>query len=199
MMELADRLDALDKQVFLAINALHASTLDPLMVLVSEMLTWFPLYAFLLFILGKRLGRRAIGIAIPVLAAMILFSDKGSVLLFKENFQRLRPCHVPELQGYVHIVDGHCGGKFGFVSSHASNHFAIAVFMAGILAGRPRWAAPALVTWAALVSYSRIYLGVHYPGDVLAGAIYGAMIGWLFLLLFRWMLGLPRARSMNVP
>jgi undecaprenyl-diphosphatase len=77
------------------------------------------------------------------------------------------------------LVNGEKGGPFGFVSSHASNHFAIATFMTGILQRNPRWGAWALFFWAALVSYSRIYLGVHYPGDVLVGGLYGALVGFL--------------------
>jgi undecaprenyl-diphosphatase len=195
MMELVDRLDAWDRQAFLAINAVHSPSLDPAMALVSEMFTWFPLYTFLFFIIQQRHGWRGLAIAAPILALMILFSDKGSVMLFKENFQRLRPCHVPELQQQVHLIDGHCGGRFGFVSSHASNHFAIAMFMAGILSRRPSWAGPLLFLWAACVSYSRIYLGVHYPGDVLVGALYGILIGWLFLHLYRWIIARIERRS----
>jgi len=185
MDDLIENLDACDSEAFLAINEIHSGWADPAMAIVSEMLTWFPLYAFLLFVLQRRWGWQGLAIAVPVLALMVLFSDKGSVLLFKENFQRLRPCHVPELQQYVHLIDGHCGGRYGFVSSHASNHFAIAVFMSGILGGRPKWAAPLLLLWAAWVSYSRIYLGVHYPGDVIVGALYGALVGWIFFVIFR--------------
>jgi undecaprenyl-diphosphatase len=107
------------------------------------------------------------------------------VLLFKDTVQRLRPCHAPDLQGLVHLVNGHCGGLYGFVSSHAANHFAIATFMTGMLQRRPRWAAAVLYIWAALIGYSRIYLGAHYPGDVIVGAMYGALIGGLAYGLFR--------------
>lgn len=180
-----ERLDALDREAFLAINGLHAPWADGVMELVSEMLAWIPLYLFLLFVLQRRYGWKGLLCAVPVIALMILCSDKGSVILFKETVQRLRPCHQPALEGLVHVVRDHCGGQYGFVSSHASNHFAIAAFMTGALAGVPRWAAPALFAWAALVAYSRIYLGVHYPGDVLVGALYGALIGMIFVFLFR--------------
>lgn len=184
MTKLIDQLDAWDRQAFLAINSIHSSSFDPVMAIVSEMLTWFPLYVFLLFILQRRYGWQGLATSIPVLIGMVLFSDKGSVLFFKETVQRLRPCHVPELKMQVHLFEGYCGGMYGFVSSHASNHFAIATFMAGILGRRPPWAATLLLLWAAWVSYSRIYLGVHYPGDVLAGALYGALVGWIFFSIF---------------
>jgi len=149
------------------------------------MVLWFPVYAFFLWVILKRHGDRALLWSLPIIALMILFSDKGSVLLFKETVERLRPCHEPSLTGLVHLVYKDCGGQFGFVSSHASNHFAIAAFIIGMLNRRPRWAVASLLAWAALIAYSRVYLGVHYPGDVLVGGLYGAMIGSLAVLTFR--------------
>lgn len=180
-----ESLEALDRSAFLAINGWHAAWADGPMLLVSEMLTWVPLYLLLLFIIQRRYGWRGLGWSVPVIGLMILCSDKGSVLLFKETVQRLRPCHEPTLAGAVHLVKAGCGGLYGFVSSHASNHFAIAVFMVGTLGGTPRWATPVLILWAALICYSRVYLGVHYPGDVLFGGLYGAVIGAVFAVLFR--------------
>ncbi|MEZ4740648.1 MAG: phosphatase PAP2 family protein [Flavobacteriales bacterium] len=173
-MALLDQLDGWDREVFLAVNGLHAPWMDSVMLGVSDMLLWFPLYAFFLYLLQRRYGWKGLAWSVPVIAAMVLCSDKGSVLLFKENFMRLRPCHQPALQGLVHLVPEGCGGQYGFVSSHASNHFAIAVFMIGALHARPKWAVPALLFWATPIAYSRVYLGVHYPGDVLVGALYGS-------------------------
>ncbi len=179
-----ERLEALDRAAFLALNGLHAPWADLVMLAVSEPVFWVPLYLFFLFVVQQRYGWRQLAWAVPVIALMVLFSDKGSVVFFKENVQRLRPCHEPLLQGLVHLVRDGCGGRYGFVSSHASNHFAIAAFMAGVLHGSPRWATLALFLWAALIAYSRVYLGVHYPGDVLVGGLYGALVGVLFALLF---------------
>ncbi len=180
-----ERLGALDREAFLAINGAHAPWADHFMRAVSDMLLWFPLYFFFLFLLQRRFGWKGLAWSALTIAVMVLVSDKGSVLLFKETVQRLRPCHEPTLLGLVHLVPDGCGGRFGFVSSHASNHFAIAVFMIGALRGTPKWAAPALVVWAALICYSRVYLGVHYPGDVLVGALYGAVIGGIFAFVHR--------------
>ncbi len=174
---------ALDRELFLAINGAHNAWADPVMHAASSMVVWFPLYALFLFLLQRDHGWRGLGMAALAIAGMILCSDTGSVVLFKNTVMRLRPCHAADLQGMVHLVDD-CGGRYGFISSHAANHFAIAAFMAGALAGVARWITPALFLWAALIGYSRIYLGQHYPGDVIAGALYGSLIGWIFFAIF---------------
>lgn len=184
-MSWTDAILAADRAAFLAVNGAHGEAADVWMTFLSEPLFWVPLYVLFLVLIKWRWGWRGLWLTVPVVAIMILCSDTGSVVLFKNTVQRLRPCHAPDLQGLVHLVNNHCGGKYGFISSHASNHFAMAVFMAGMLGGRPRWAAPLLLFWAALVAYSRIYLGTHYPGDVLAGALYGSLIGGLAFVLFR--------------
>lgn len=189
-MSLIDRLDALDRAAFLALNGLHAPALDDLMWHMSELQLWTPLYLFFLYLLQQRWGWRGLAIAVPVITLMIIATDSGSVMLFKNTVQRLRPSHVHELQAHIHLLyapDGtlYRGGTFGFVSSHASNHFGIAAFMMGVLGRRPVWAMAGLLLWAALIAYSRIYMGVHYPGDVLVGGAYGFLVGMLAVRFFR--------------
>lgn len=188
------QLEATDRALFLALNGAHALWADTVMLYASEMTFWFPLYAFLLFLIQGRYGWRVFAWALPVIALLILCTDKGSVMLFKETVQRLRPCHEPALQGLVHLVPESCGGQYGFVSSHASNHFGIAAFMIGVLQGKPRWATAALLLWASLVAYSRVYLGVHYPGDVLVGGLYGFLIGSIVFRIFRRLVLQPAQR-----
>lgn len=187
-MSLLEHLDAWDRSLFLAINGLHSSFSDAVMSQVSEPLTWIPVYLLLLFLLKQRFGWNGLAWSVPVIALMVLCSDSGSVVLFKNTVQRLRPSHVEALNGSIHLLTDDKGeilrgGSFGFVSSHASNHFAIAVFMIGVLHGSLRGLAPVLIGWAVVIGYSRIYLGMHYPGDVLVGALYGVLIGWSFALL----------------
>lgn len=166
-------LASFDQDLFLLLNGLHAGWLDPVMVLISGRLTWLPLYALLLFMVWRRWGWRGLvtfGVSVGVLIAL---ADQGSVLI-KNWVQRPRPCHVEAWQGLVHLPSGRCGGAFGFVSSHASNVFALALLFSLLM--RRRWVWWGMFGWALLVSYSRIYLGVHYPGDVVCGAILGLLI-----------------------
>jgi undecaprenyl-diphosphatase len=164
----------LDTDLFLFLNSINSPFWDGIMWTFSARLTWVPLYLIILWMFYRLTGRRVILVLLFVIAAITL-SDQLSVHAFKEVFLRLRPCHEPSLEGLVHLVRGKCGGQYGFVSSHAANSFNIAVF--SLLLLRKRWFTIAILFWAAVVSYSRVYLGVHYPGDIIGGAILGAVIG----------------------
>lgn len=190
-----DLLLDLDKSLFLLINGAHAPWADNLMGWLSNMLLWLPLYLFFLWLIQRRHAWKGLAWAVPVIALMIFCSDSGSVMFFKNTVQRLRPCHDPDLAGMVHLVNNYCGGQFGFVSSHAANHFAIAAFMIAVLWRDPRWSAFALPGWAGTIAYSRVYLGVHFPGDVIVGGLYGSLIGWIFFLIFRQLLARAGAGS----
>ncbi len=165
----------LDTDLFLFLNSINSPFWDGIMWTISARLTWVPLYLIILWMFYRLTGRRVILVLLFVIAAITL-SDQLSVHAFKEVFLRLRPCHEPSLEGLVHIVRGKCGGQYGFVSSHAANSFNIAVF--SLLLLRKRWFTIAILFWAAVVSYSRVYLGVHYPGDIIGGALLGAGIGF---------------------
>jgi undecaprenyl-diphosphatase len=177
-------LNHLDTALFLFLNSFHHPVADPVMVIVSAKGTWVPLYAAILVLLFHRFRHRA---WIPVVAALVLFAitDLASVHLLKNTVMRLRPCHEPLLQGLVHTVNGKCGGMYGFVSSHAANTFGFATLMTLIFRKRISWIGWCLIAWAAIVSYSRIYLGVHYPADIIGGAMLGALPGWLIWRLLR--------------
>ena len=120
---------------------------------------------------------------ILLVVVLIFLSDWTSVHLFKNIFQRLRPCHNPDIAQLVHLVNNHCGGQYGFVSSHAANVFALAGYTLLII--KNRYFTIGIIFWAILVGYSRIYLGVHYPGDILGGAALGFGIGILVYWLYR--------------
>ncbi len=188
-MSVFDRIVAADRAAFLAINGHHTPALDTFMWYVSDLRLWLPAYALFLVLIRLRWGWRGLWWSLPVVALMILCTDTGSVLLFKNTVQRLRPSHAQDLAGLVHLLNGpdgqpYTGGRFGFVSSHATNHFGIASFMIGVLQWRPVWSAVLLLIWASLIAYSRVYIGVHYPGDVVVGALYGALVGLIAFRLF---------------
>jgi len=165
-----------DNNLFLLINGAHNQTFDFIMWWISKPITWLPLYILMAYIIIRKYKQS--GIIFIILAGLLIaLSDQTSVHLFKNVFQRLRPCHNPELQGLVHMVNGKCGGSYGFVSSHAANMFAVATYVFLILRKHYRYFSLGLFFWAALVSYSRIYLGVHYPADVFAGALLGVVCG----------------------
>lgn len=168
-------LEQLDQQIFLFLNSLNNPFWDKVMHAISGKLIWVPLYLAILIWIGYRHRRKFPVILLFIIIAATL-ADQVSVQLFKNVFQRLRPCHDPALEGMVHLVNGECGGLYGFVSSHATNSFNVALL--GIMFIRNRFLSVSLVIWALVVGYSRIYLGVHYPGDVICGSVLGALIGW---------------------
>src|SRR5690554_6303097 len=136
--------------------------------MITSKSIWFPMYAVILYVIFRNQGVKGI-ITVVGLALMVLLCDQISTNIFKEGFERLRPSHEPSIQELVNLVNGKRGGKFGFVSSHATNSFGLAVF--SLLLFRYRWYSLFILFWAALNSYSRIYMGVHYPGDILGGLI----------------------------
>jgi undecaprenyl-diphosphatase len=170
-----EQLKQWDTELFLFINEKHSVFWDFVMYWASNKLVWIPLYVFFLYLLIKHFKLNSIWILL-IIGILILCADQFSVGL-KNYFQRLRPCHEPALEGLVHIVNNKCGGKFGFVSSHASNHFALAIFLSIIFKNTYKYFTIPVILWAAIIAYSRIYLGVHYPGDVIGGAIPGILLG----------------------
>ena len=176
-----DSLVELDKRLFLALNELHAPWLDPIMYWVSDTVIWLPLYAFLLYHVAKLPRSRAM-IAVVCIAAGITMSDQLSSKLIRPRVQRPRPTWDVQVSSQVHTVNEYRGGHFGFPSSHAANTFCAAILIMLLL--RKPWTAW-LLAWALLVSYSRIYLGVHYPGDILAGALLGSCCALTAFMLYK--------------
>ena len=173
-----ENLQKIDEYFFRLINSAGWEQMDGMMILISSKLFWIPLYIYILYLIYKRFSDQFIKILLA-LGLLIFLADFGSVHLFKEVFERARPCHF--LDG-IRVVDG-CGGPFGFISSHASNSFAIAFFIALLFRNFSGFAV--LFSWAVIIGFSRIYLGVHYPFDILGGMFWGLFVSLLVYYIYR--------------
>jgi len=180
-----------DQWLFLQINTVWTNaSLDVVFPVWRESLTWVPLYVFLLAFAFYNFGNK-IWFWILILICTVIVTDQISSGFFKDFFGRLRPCRDPEVMNQMRLLLNRCPVSFSFTSSHATNHFGVAVFI--ILTMKPimkqwRWL---FIVWAATISYGQVYVGVHYPLDVIGGALVGSSIGWLTAMYYNKKFGLP--------
>ena len=191
-----EQLIHIDTEILLAINGWHAPWADRLMWIISAKATWIPLYALLIGLLVWRYRKPASKsmkwlqkvpvcvVLIVVIAAAIGLADFIASGILKEWVARPRPTRVPELEGVLHLVNGYKSGRYGFVSSHAANTMACALLFS--LIWRNKIATIGLMLWVAMNCYSRMYLGVHYPTDILGGLIVGSLVAVAAYWFCRW-------------
>ena len=171
-----DFLVNIDRSLFFFFNGLHSPMFDVIMFKLTDGRAWTPLYLLVIFFLIKKWGWKSV-IILVLLGIVITIDDRISSGILKPMVARLRPTHNPNIQDLVHTVNGYKGGMYSFVSSHAANAFGVATFLWLITRKKIAWIWVMFI-YAIIFSYTRLYLGVHYPADIICGALLGASVGY---------------------
>ena len=171
-----------DTELLIFLNNLGSTRWDAFWMAYTTKFNWIPVYAILLYLLYKQLGVKPLLVTLVVVAAMVLFTDQITNV-FKHGVQRYRPCQLEGLVDKIRLVKSGCGGRYGFFSAHASNSMALAIYIGLMLRYRFKYLKWILIVWAILMAYSRVYIGVHYPLDIICGMIFGALSGYGFYKL----------------
>lgn len=175
-------LSDIDARLLLIVNGAHSPFFDSVMWCISGRWIWVPFYAVLAYLLFRRMSWKRASICLVTIGLIILAADQTCATLIRPEIGRLRPANFNNpLSSFVHVVNGYRGGRYGFPSCHAANTFALAVFMSLVI--RHKWFTVMMFSWAFIVSYSRMYLGVHYFGDLFCGATIGSLFAVLFYYL----------------
>ena len=192
-LSMLDYLIQIDQDFLLLVNGCHNMFLDGVMYLYSEKIVWLPFYLSLVYVIAKNFSWRVALFIIVALALVVFISDQVSAKLVRSWVDRYRPSHDENISSMVHIVFGKRGGQWSFPSSHAANAWGLAVFL--ILLFRKRWFSLLMIVWALLMCYSRMYLGMHFFGDLLAGALIGTIAALLVWLIVKRWSGYQRAKN----
>lgn len=175
-------LSDIDARLLLIVNGAHSPFFDSVMWCISGRWIWVPFYAVLAYLLFRRMSWKRASICLVTIGLIILAADQTCATLIRPEIGRLRPANLNNpLSSFVHVVNGYRGGRYGFPSCHAANTFALAVFMSLVI--RHKWFTVMMFSWAFVISYSRMYLGVHYFGDLFCGATIGSLFAVLFYYL----------------
>jgi undecaprenyl-diphosphatase len=176
-----EKIKELDTALFIYLNGLGSETYDKLWLFITNQLYWTPFFLFLFYLIYKKIGGKQTLYLLLFIAVLITFTDQ-TCNLFKATFQRLRPCNNPDIKSIIRIVQVRT--SFSFFSGHAANTMAVATFLYLIFRNHFKYLG-FLFLWPLIFAYSRIYLGLHYPGDILTGYFFGALFGSLLYLVYR--------------
>jgi undecaprenyl-diphosphatase len=174
----------LDTQLFIYLNSLGSETYDVLWLIITKQVNWIPFFLFLFYLIYKKLGIKQTGCLLLFVAVLVLATDQITNL-FKYTFQRPRPCNNPEINTFIRIVQTR--SSFSFFSGHAANTMAVATFLYFIFKRQFKYFG-LLFLWPLIFAYSRIYLGLHYPLDILSGYLCGLILGYLMYKAYQWAL-----------
>ena len=180
-----DRIKQIDTELLIFLNNLGNKSWDPLWVSFTDKFTFLPLFILIIFFLFKKNGTKGLLGILLFISVLILFTDQFTNVV-KDFTQRLRPCRLDELQGLLRDIDIRCG-KYGFFSAHAANSISVTIFIINCVdESVKKFLKPVLILWVMIFSYSRIYLGVHYPLDTVFGLSFGIFSGFLFKYLYNY-------------
>lgn len=179
-----DSLEQIDKEILLTVNGCHSLFWDGWMYLYSNKWVWIPFYVALFYVILRNCSWRTVLIVAVALALLIVLSDQASAKLIRSMVDRYRPSHDDELAPLVHTVMGWKGGHWSFPSAHAANAWALVTFLSLLL--RRRWFMWMMVGWGVVMCYSRMYLGLHFLGDLLVGGAVGALVAVFVWIAFRY-------------
>ncbi|WP_047547879.1 phosphatase PAP2 family protein [Psychroserpens sp. Hel_I_66] len=174
-----------DQELFIYLNGMGNVFWDAFWLTYTAKLHWIPFYALLGYLMYKKLDSKMFVLTLVTIALMITFTDQVTNL-FKDGFMRLRPCYEDGVAEVMRLVRKTCGGRYGYFSGHASNSMGLAFFVGLMLRSKYKYMLPILIVWAALMGYSRIYVGAHYPLDVLSGMLFGGVSGFMFYKLDKY-------------
>ncbi|MRJ08156.1 phosphatase PAP2 family protein [Ornithobacterium rhinotracheale] len=184
MQELIHEIVTQDQQLLIYLNNLGSPTWDEFWLFITDKYTFIPLYLILLVLIYKIFDTKKLILVLILLGLGITMADQLSNLFKNVIFMRLRPCFEPLVTHYIRHVKPSCGGRYGFFSAHAANTFVVATYLGAIFKKKFKALSIFLIIWAVFVSYSRIYIGVHYPLDILVGAFFGGVIGYAVYKVF---------------
>ena len=178
-----DRIKQIDTELLIFLNNLGNKSWDPMWLSITDKFTFLPLFILIIFFLFKKNGTKGLLVILLFISVLILFTDQFTNVV-KDFTQRLRPCRLDELQGLLRDIDIRCG-KYGFFSAHAANSISVTIFIINCVdESVKKFLKPVLILWVMIFSYSRIYLGVHYPLDTIFGLSFGIFSGFLFKYLY---------------
>ena len=180
-----DRIKQIDTELLIFLNNLGNKSWDPIWVLITDKFTFLPLFILIIFFLFKKNGTKGLFVILLFISVLILFTDQFTNVV-KDFTQRLRPCRLDDLEGLLREIDITCG-KYGFFSAHAANSVSVTIFIINCVdESVKKVLKPVLIVWVMIFSYSRIYLGVHYPLDTIFGLSFGIFSGFLFKYLYNY-------------